>query len=203
LIAQPMHWLLTKIFSYVGNWGWTIILLTIFVKAILYPLSAASYRSMARMRSLQPQLTRLKELYGDDRQKFSQETFALYKKEKVNPAGGCLPILLQFPIFISLYFVLLESFEIRHSPWMFWIQDLSAKDPYFILPILMGGSMYLMQKFQPMPTEPTQAMIMRYMPLGITIFMLGFPSGLVLYWTISNLLTMMQQWYVGREIEVK
>ena len=203
LIAQPLHWLLTNIFGYLGNWGWTIVLLTIIVKSLLYPLSAASFRSMAKMRNLQPQITRLKELYGEDRQKMSQEMMGLYKKEKVNPAGGCLPMLLQFPIFISLYFVLLESFEIRHAPWIFWIQDLSAKDPYFVLPILMGGSMWLMQKFQPTPTEPTQAMIMRYMPVAISLLMANFPSGLVLYWTVSNLLTMVQQWFVGREVKQK
>ena len=175
--------------------------LTILLKIILYPLSAASLRSMARMRNLQPKLTRLKELYGDDRQKMSQEMMALYKKEKVNPAGGCLPMLLQFPIFISLYWVLFESYEIRHAPWLFWIQDLSTKDPYFVLPILMGGSMFLMQKLQPMPTDPMQANIMRYMPIALTIFMLGFPSGLVLYWTINNLLSMAQQWYVNRQMK--
>jgi YidC/Oxa1 family membrane protein insertase len=142
VFAQPLFWVLDSIYDYVGNWGWSIILLTILVKMFLYPLSAASLRSMAKMRNLQPQLTRLKELYGDDRQKMSQEMMALYKKEKVNPAGGCLPMLLQFPIFISLYWVLFESYEIRHAPWLFWIQDLSTKDPYFVLPILMGGSMF-------------------------------------------------------------
>jgi YidC/Oxa1 family membrane protein insertase len=201
VFAQPLFWVLDSIYDYVGNWGWSIILLTILVKMFLYPLSAASLRSMAKMRNLQPQLTRLKELYGDDRQKMSQEMMALYKKEKVNPAGGCLPMLLQFPIFISLYWVLFESYEIRHAPWLLWIQDLSTKDPYFVLPILMGGSMFLMQKLQPMPTDPMQANIMRYMPIGITILMLGFPSGLVLYWTINNLLSMAQQWYVNRQMK--
>jgi YidC/Oxa1 family membrane protein insertase len=201
VFAQPLFWVLDSIYDYVGNWGWSIILLTILVKMFLYPLSAASLRSMAKMRNLQPQLTRLKELYGDDRQKMSQEMMALYKKEKVNPAGGCLPMLLQFPIFISLYWVLFESYEIRHAPWLFWIQDLSTKDPYFVLPILMGGSMFLMQKLQPMPTDPMQANIMRFMPIALTIFMLGFPSGLVLYWTINNLLSMAQQWYVNRQMK--
>ena len=201
VFAQPLFWFLNLIHDYVGNWGWSIILLTIFVKLILYPLSAASLRSMAKMRNLQPQLTRLKELYGDDRQKMSQEMMALYKKEKVNPAGGCLPMLLQFPIFISLYWVLFESYEIRHAPWLLWIQDLSTKDPYFVLPILMGSSMFLMQKLQPMPTDPMQANVMRYMPIGLTILMLGFPSGLVLYWTVNNLLSMAQQWYVNRQMK--
>ena len=201
VFAQPLFWVLDSIYGYVGNWGWSIILLTILVKMFLYPLSAASLRSMAKMRNLQPQLTRLKELYGDDRQKMSQEMMALYKKEKVNPAGGCLPMLLQFPIFISLYWVLFESYEIRHAPWLLWIQDLATKDPYFVLPILMGGSMFLMQKLQPMPTDPMQANVMRYMPIALTILMLGFPSGLVLYWTVNNLLSMAQQWYVNRQMK--
>ena len=201
VIAQPLFWFLNLIHEYVGNWGWSIILLTILLKIILYPLSAASLRSMARMRNLQPKLTRLKELYGDDRQKMSQEMMALYKKEKVNPAGGCLPMLLQLPIFLSLYWVLFESYEIRHAPWLLWIQDLSTKDPYFVLPILMGGSMFLMQKLQPMPTDPMQANVMRYMPIFLTILMLGFPSGLVLYWTVNNLLSMAQQWYVNRQMK--
>ena len=185
----------------VGNWGWAIILLTIGIKILLYPLSAASLRSMAKMRSLQPKMERLKETYGDDRQKMSQELMALYKKEKVNPAGGCLPMLLQMPVFLALYWVLLESVEIRHSPWIFWIHDLSAKDPYFILPLVMGASMLLMQKMQPMPTDPTQAMVMKAMPIAFTFFFMIFPSGLVLYWTINNLLSMLQQWYVNRQLE--
>ena len=185
----------------VGNWGWAIILLTIGIKILLYPLSAASLRSMAKMRSLQPKMERLKETYGDDRQKMSQELMALYKKEKVNPAGGCLPMLLQMPVFLALYWVLLESVEIRHSPWIFWIHDLSAKDPYFILPLVMGASMLLMQKMQPMPTDPTQAMVMKAMPIAFTFFFMIFPSGLVLYWTVNNLLSMLQQWYVNRQLE--
>ena len=186
----------------VGNWGWSIILLTVCIKVLLYPLSAASLRSMAKMRSLQPKMESLKETYGDDRQKMSQELMALYKKEKVNPAGGCFPMLLQMPVFLSLYWVLLESVEIRHSPWIFWIQDLSAKDPYFILPLVMGASMLLMQKMQPMPTDPTQAMVMKVMPIAFTFFFMIFPSGLVLYWTVNNLLSMLQQWYVNRQLEV-
>ena len=157
---------------------------------------------MAKMRSLQPKMESLKETYGDDRQKMSQELMALYKKEKVNPAGGCFPMLLQMPVFLSLYWVLLESVEIRHSPWIFWIQDLSAKDPYFILPLVMGASMLLMQKMQPMPTDPTQAMVMKVMPIAFTFFFMIFPSGLVLYWTVNNLLSMLQQWYVNRQLEV-
>jgi len=202
MLAKPIFAAMKYIHELVGNWGWSIILLTICIKVLLYPLSAASLRSMAKMRSLQPKMESLKETYGDDRQKMSQELMALYKKEKVNPAGGCFPMLLQMPVFLSLYWVLLESVEIRHSPWIFWIQDLSAKDPYFILPLVMGASMLLMQKMQPMPTDPTQAMVMKVMPIAFTFFFMIFPSGLVLYWTVNNLLSMLQQWYVNRQLEV-
>ena len=201
MLAKPIFAAMKFIHGVVGNWGWAIILLTIGIKILLYPLSAASLRSMAKMRSLQPKMERLKETYGDDRQKMSQELMALYKKEKVNPAGGCLPMLLQMPVFLALYWVLLESVEIRHSPWIFWIHDLSAKDPYFILPLVMGASMLLMQKMQPMPTDPTQAMVMKAMPIAFTFFFMIFPSGLVLYWTVNNLLSMLQQWYVNRQLE--
>ena len=200
MLAKPIFAAMKFIYELVGNWGWAIILLTIGIKILLYPLSAASLRSMAKMRSLQPKMERLKETYGDDRQKMSQELMGLYKKEKVNPAGGCFPMLLQMPVFLSLYWVLLESVEIRHSPWIFWIADLSAKDPYFILPIVMGASMLLMQKMQPMPTDPTQAMVMKIMPIAFTFFFMIFPSGLVLYWTVNNLLSMLQQWYVNRQL---
>ena len=202
MLAKPIFAAMKFIYELVGNWGWAIILLTIGIKILLYPLSAASLRSMAKMRSLQPKMERLKETYGDDRQKMSQELMGLYKKEKVNPAGGCFPMLLQMPVFLSLYWVLLESVEIRHSPWIFWIADLSAKDPYFILPIVMGASMLLMQKMQPMPTDPTQAMVMKIMPIAFTFFFMIFPSGLVLYWTVNNLLSMLQQWYVNRQLAV-
>ena len=200
MLAKPIFAAMKYIHSVVGNWGWSIILLTIGIKILLYPLSAASLRSMAKMRSLQPKMERLKETYGDDRQKMSQELMGLYKKEKVNPAGGCFPMLLQMPVFLALYWVLLESVEIRHSPWIFWIDDLSAKDPYFILPLIMGASMLLMQKLQPMPTDPTQAMVMKIMPIAFTFFFMIFPSGLVLYWTVNNLLSMFQQWYVNRQL---
>mgnify|MGYP001345475793 FL=1 len=200
ILAEPIFKAMKKIYSVIGNWGWTIILLTLGIKLLLYPLSAASLKSMAKMRNLQPQMLRLKELYGDDRQKMSQETMSLYKKEKVNPAGGCFPMLLQMPVFISLYWVLMESVEIRHAPWIFWIQDLSAKDPYFILPIIMGASMLFMQKLQPAPTDPMQAKIMQIMPIAFTFLFMGFPSGLVLYWTVNNLLSMAQQWFVNRQL---
>ena len=200
ILAEPIFKAMKKIYSVIGNWGWTIILLTLGIKLLLYPLSAASLKSMAKMRNLQPQMLRLKELYGDDRQKMSQETMSLYKKEKVNPAGGCFPMLLQMPVFISLYWVLMESVEIRHAPWIFWIQDLSAKDPYFVLPIIMGASMLFMQKLQPAPTDPMQAKIMQIMPIAFTFLFMGFPSGLVLYWTVNNLLSMAQQWFVNRQL---
>jgi YidC/Oxa1 family membrane protein insertase len=200
ILAEPIFKAMKMIHSVIGNWGWTIILLTLGIKLILYPLSAASLKSMAKMRNLQPQMLRLKELYGDDRQKMSQETMSLYKKEKVTPAGGCFPMLLQMPVFISLYWVLMESVEIRHAPWIFWIQDLSAKDPYFVLPIIMGASMLFMQKLQPAPTDPMQAKIMQIMPIAFTFLFMGFPSGLVLYWTVNNLLSMAQQWFVNRQL---
>jgi YidC/Oxa1 family membrane protein insertase len=201
MLAKPLFAGLKMIQSVIGNWGWSIILLTLVIKIALYPLSAASLKSMAKMRNLQPEMARLKELYGDDRQKMSQELMGLYKKEKVNPAGGCLPMLLQMPVFLALYWVLLESVEIRHSPWIFWIQDLSAKDPLFVLPILMGASMMLMQKLQPMPTDPMQARVMQFLPIAFTFFFMIFPAGLVLYWTVNNLLSMAQQWFVNRQIQ--
>lgn len=200
MLAKPIFFVMKWIHDVIGNWGWSIILLTLAIKIVLYPLSATSLKSMAKMRNLQPEMARLKELYGDDRQKMSQELMGLYKKEKVNPAGGCFPMLLQMPVFLSLYWVLLESVEIRHAPWVFWIQDLSAKDPFFILPLVMGASMLLMQKMQPMPTDPMQAKVMQIMPIAFTFFFMVFPAGLVLYWTINNLLSMAQQWYVNRQL---
>ena len=200
MLAKPIFFAMQWIHNIVGNWGWSIILLTLGIKLLLYPLSATSLKSMAKMRNLQPEMARLKELYGDDRQKMSQELMGLYKKEKVNPAGGCFPMLLQMPVFLSLYWVLLESVEIRHAPWIMWIQDLSAKDPYFILPLVMGGSMLLMQKMQPMPTDPMQARVMQIMPIAFTFFFMIFPAGLVLYWTVNNLLSMAQQWVVSQQL---
>lgn len=199
IICKPIYQAMLLIHSFVGNWGWSIIVLTLLIKLLLFPLSAKSLKSMARMRSLQPEMERLKELYGDDRQKMSQEQMALWKREKVNPLGGCLPMILQMPVFISLYWVLSESVEIRHAPWLLWIDDLSAMDPYFILPLTMGLSMILMQKLQPIPSDPMQAKVMQYMPIAFTFMFLWFPSGLVLYWTVNNLLSMAQQWLVNRQ----
>jgi YidC/Oxa1 family membrane protein insertase len=200
-IAQPLFWIMTQIHKLVGNWGWSIILLTVLVKAVFFPLSAASYRSMARMRKVTPKMTQIREMYADDKQKQSQEMMALYKKEKVNPLGGCLPILIQMPVFISLYWVLMESVELRHAPWLGWIKDLSTMDPYYILPLIMGVSMFAQQKLNPPPPDPTQAKIMQLMPVFFTFFFLWFPAGLVLYWVVNNLLSILQQWIITRQIE--
>lgn len=200
-LAQPLFYLLTVIHGVVGNWGLAIIGLTIIVKMLLYPLSAASFRSMAKMRKLQPEMLRLKERYGDDRQQFSQAMMDLYKKEGANPLGGCFPILLQMPVFLALYWTLMESVELRHAPFFLWIDDLSAMDPFFILPILMGISMYLTQLMQPEPPDPIQAKVFKLMPIMFTFFFLWFPSGLVLYWLVNNILSIAQQFYVTRQIE--
>ncbi len=200
-LAQPLFFMLTGIHSFVGNWGLAIIGLTIIVKSCLYPLSAASFRSMAKMRKLQPEMARLKERFGDDRQQFSQAMMELYKKEGANPLGGCLPILLQMPVFLALYWTLMESVELRQAPFFLWIHDLSAMDPYFILPILMGISMFLTQRMQPEPPDPIQAKVFKFMPIMFTFFFLWFPSGLVLYWLVNNILSILQQVYVTRQLE--
>ncbi len=200
-IAQPLFKMLQMIHSVVGNWGWAIILLTVCVKAALYPLSAAAYRSMANMRRVGPKLAALKEKYGEDRQKMGQEMMALYKKEKINPMGGCLPILVQMPVFIALYWTLLESVELRQAPWLGWITDLSQMDPFFILPLIMGGTMFLQQQLNPTPPDPVQAKVMKLMPVIFTVFFLWFPAGLVLYWVVNNTLSIIQQWLITRSIE--
>lgn len=200
-IAQPLFWVLSIIHSFVGNWGWSIILLTVLIKLVFFPLSATSYRSMANMRRVGPKLQALREQFGDDRQKMSQAMMELYKKEKINPLGGCLPILVQMPVFIALYWVLMESVEMRQAEWMFWITDLSLKDPYFVLPILMGASMFVQQMLNPTPPDPMQARVMKMLPLIFTVFFLWFPSGLVLYWVVNNVLSIGQQWYITRQIE--
>ena len=200
-LAQPLFILLHWIQSIVGNWGWSIILLTVLVKAAFYPLNAKSFRSMAKMRRLSPKLQSLKEQYGEDRQKMSQAMMELYKKEKVNPMGGCLPILVQMPVFISLYWVLLESVELRQASWIGWIHDLSQMDPYFILPLIMGASMFIQQLLNPTPPDPVQAKVMKLMPVIFTFFFLWFPSGLVLYWVTNNILSIIQQYIITRQIE--
>ncbi|EOX3120818.1 membrane protein insertase YidC [Vibrio cholerae] len=203
-IAKPLHWLLSVIQNFVGNWGVAIICLTFIVRGAMYPLTKAQYTSMAKMRMLQPKLQAMRERIGDDRQRMSQEMMELYKKEKVNPLGGCLPILLQMPIFIALYWALMESVELRHSPFFGWIHDLSAQDPYYILPLLMGASMFVIQKMSPTTiTDPMQQKIMTFMPVMFTFFFLWFPSGLVLYWLVSNIVTLIQQTLIYKVLEKK
>ena len=201
VIAAPLFWLLEWFHKLTGNWGWAIILVTVVIKAAFFPLSAASYKSMAKMRTLGPRLQRMKEQYGDDKAKMQQEMMEMYRREKINPLGGCLPILVQIPVFIALYWVLLGSVEMRHAPWLGWIQDLSSKDPYFVLPIIMGVSMLVQTKLNPTPPDPMQAKIMMAMPIVFTFMFLWFPSGLVLYWVVNNLLSIAQQWQITRMIE--
>lgn len=200
-IADPLFWLLSKIHGVVNNWGWAIVLLTLLVKAVFYPLSATSYKSMAKMKKLGPRLKTLKERYGEDKQKFQQEMMKLYKTEKVNPAGGCLPILVQIPVFIALYWTLLESVELRQADFMLWIQDLSIPDPYFVLPLIMGASMLAQFALNPAPVDPLQKKIMMAMPIVFTVFFLWFPAGLVLYWVVNNLLSIAQQYYITRKYD--
>ena len=203
-IASPLHSLLSFIEGLVGNWGVAIIILTFIVRGAMYPLTKAQYTSMAKMRMLQPKLQAMRERLGDDRQRMSQEMMELYKKEKVNPLGGCLPILLQMPIFIALYWALMESVELRHAPFFGWIHDLSAQDPYYVLPILMGATMFMIQKMSPSTvTDPMQQKIMTFMPVMFTFFFLFFPSGLVLYWLVSNIVTLIQQTLIYRALEKK
>jgi YidC/Oxa1 family membrane protein insertase len=201
LIAAPMFWVLEWIYKLVGNWGWAIILLTVLIKAIFFPLSAASYKSMAKMRVLTPKLMKLKETYADDRARMNQEMMEMYKREKVNPLGGCLPILVQIPVFIALYWVLLGAVEMRGAPWLGWITDLSTKDPFYVLPIIMGVTMFVQTKLNPTPPDPIQAKVMLWMPVIFSVMFLWFPAGLVLYWVVNNVLSIAQQWQCNRMIE--
>lgn len=201
IIAEPLFWLLQKIHSVLGNWGWSIIVLTILIKLAFYKLSETSYKSMANMRRLAPELTRLKERYGDDKQRMNQAMMEMYRKEKINPLGGCLPIVVQIPVFIALYWVLLESVEMRQAPFMFWIQDLSAKDPYFVLPLIMGATMMIQQKLNPPPPDPMQAKVMMFLPVVFTFMFLWFPAGLVLYWVVNNVLSIAQQYVITKRVE--
>ena len=200
VIAAPLFWVLKSIHGEVGNWGWAIILLTILIKLVFYPLNAKAGRSMAQMKVLTPKMEKLKELYGEDRQKLNQAMMELYKTEKINPLGGCLPIVVQIPVFIALYWVLLASIELRHAPWLGWIHDLSAPDPYFILPVIYAVSMLVQTKLNPQPADPVQAKVMLIMPIMFSVFFLFFPSGLVLYWVVQNLLSIVQQWHINRTI---
>jgi YidC/Oxa1 family membrane protein insertase len=201
VIAAPLFWVLGAIHKLVGNWGWAIIGLTVLLKLAFFPLSAASYKSMAKMRVLTPKLMKLKETYGDDKQRLNQEMMALYKREKVNPLGGCLPVLVQIPVFIALYWVLLGTVEMRNAPWLGWITDLSVKDPYYVLPLIMGATMFIQTKLNPTPPDPIQAKVMLMMPVIFTFMFLWFPAGLVLYWTVNNILSIAQQWQITRLIE--
>ncbi|MFT5032263.1 MAG: YidC/Oxa1 family membrane protein insertase [Bermanella sp.] len=200
-IAQPLFWILTQIHKLLGNWGLSIIGVTLLVKIVFFQLNATAFRSMANMRRVQPKLLALREQHGDDRQKQSAAMMELYKKEKINPLGGCLPILVQMPVFISLYWVLMESVELRHAPFFGWIQDLSAMDPYYILPLIMGVSMFIQQKLNPPPPDPMQAKVMQWLPVIFTFFFLFFPAGLVLYWVVNNVLSITQQYIITRSIE--
>ena len=201
IFASPLFWLLNKLHDYVSNWGWAIVLLTIIVKAVLYPLTNASYRSMAKMRAVAPRLQSLKEKYGDDRMALQQAMMKMYKDEKINPLGGCLPMLLQIPVFIGLYWAIFTSVELRQAPWIGWITDLSRPDPWFILPVIMAITMFIQTSLNPPPTDPLQAKMMKLMPVIFSVMFFFFPAGLVLYWVVNNILTIAQQWYINKTIE--
>ena len=198
ILAKPIFWLLEKIHTYVGNWGWSIVLLTVLIKLAFFPLSAASYKSMARMKEVQPRLMAMKEQYKGEPQKLNQAMMEMYRKEKINPLGGCLPVLIQIPVFIALYWVLLSSVEMRGAPWILWIHDLSVPDPYYILPLIMAVSMFVQTKLNPTPPDPIQAKVMLYMPIIFSVMFFFFPAGLVLYWVVNNLLSIAQQWQINQ-----
>ncbi len=200
-ISAIIFWMMQKIYDVVQNWGWSIVLVTLVIKLLFFHLSAKSYRSMSAMKKLQPKIAILKERLGEDKQKFTQATLELYKKEKVNPMSGCLPILVQIPVFIGLYWVLIESVQLRQAPFILWIQDLSSKDPYYVLPILMGITMFLQQRLNPPVADPTQAKIMMFMPVVFTLMFMNFPAGLMLYWFVNNLLSFLQQWFIMHRLE--
>ena len=196
LLSKPLFWILDKIYALIGNWGWAIVLLTVLIKLVFYKLSETSYRSMAKMRKFAPRIKQLRERYGNDRVKMNEAMMKMYREEKVNPLGGCWPILVQIPVFIALYWVLLESVELRQAPFVAWIHDLSVRDPYYVLPVLMGASMLVQTKLNPPPPDPFQAKLMMALPLVFTVFFLFFPAGLVLYWLVNNLLSITQQWFI-------
>jgi YidC/Oxa1 family membrane protein insertase len=201
IIAKPIFWLMEQIQKVLSNWGWTIIVLTILIKLAFFPLSAASYRSMAKMKLVTPKMTAIRERHKGDPQKMNAAMMELYKTEKINPLGGCLPVLVQIPVFIALYWVLLASVEMRHAPWLGWIQDLSAPDPWYILPVVMAASMFVQTKLNPTPPDPIQAKIMMIMPIAFSVMFFFFPAGLVLYWVVNNLLSIGQQWVITRQSE--
>jgi YidC/Oxa1 family membrane protein insertase len=200
VVGKPIYWLLNEIHGVVNNWGLAILGVTLCIKLLFFKLSQASYRSMARMRKIQPKLKALQERFADDKPRFNQEMMEMYKREKVNPLGGCLPIMVQIPVFISLYWVLIETVEIRQAPFFLWLQDLSAQDPFYLLPVLYGISMKIQQSLNPAPVDPVQAKVMQMFPIIFTVFFLFFPSGLVLYWICNNTLSIIQQWYITKQI---
>ncbi len=203
IISAAIFWMMQKIYNVVGNWGWAIVIVTLVIKLLFFHLSAKSYRSMSAMKNLQPRINALKEKFGDDKQKFTQGMLELYKKEKVNPMSGCLPVLVQIPVFIALYWVLIESVQLRQAPFIFWIHDLSQKDPYYILPLLVGLSMFLQQRLNPPPPDPMQAKVMMAMPIVFTILFVNFPAGLMLYWFVNTTLSVLQQWFIMRSTKIK
>ena len=200
ILAQPLFWALNQVHGVVGNWGWAIIIVTLFIKLVFYKLTETSGRSMAKMRKLQPRMKALQETYKDNREELSRQMMALYKREKVNPAAGCLPILIQMPFFFAFYWVLIETVEIRQAPFMLWIDDLSSRDPFFVLPLLMGAAMLLQTRLNPAPPDPVQARVMQIMPLVFTVFFAFFPAGLVLYWLTNTALSILQQWRINKVI---
>ena len=201
IIARPIFWLMTQIHKVLGNWGWTIIMLTVLIKLVFFPLSAASYRSMAKMKLVTPKMTSIRERFKGEPQNMNKAMMELYKTEKINPLGGCLPIVVQIPVFISLYWVLLASVEMRNAPWLGWIHDLSAPDPFYILPVVMAVSMFIQTKLNPKPPDPMQAKIMMFMPIAFSVMFFFFPAGLVLYWVVNNILSIAQQWAITRKME--
>lgn len=200
-ISDIIFWMMQKIHDVIGNWGWSIVLVTIIIKLLFYQLSAKSFRSMSAMKKLQPKIAMLKERYGDDKQKLTQATLDLYRQEKVNPMSGCLPVLIQIPVFIALYWVLVESVQLRQAPFILWIRDLSQHDPYYVLPVLMGLSMFIQQRLNPPPPDPMQAKVMMLMPVVFTVLFANFPAGLMLYWFVNNTLSFLQQWYVMHRLD--
>ena len=199
IIAKPIFWLMEQIHQILGNWGWTIIVLTILIKLAFFPLSAASYRSMAKMKLVTPKMTAIRERHKGDAQKMNAAMMELYKTEKINPLGGWLPIVVQIPVFIALYWVLLASVEMRNAPWLGWIQDLSTPDPFYILPVIMAVSMFIQTKLNPTPPDPIQAKVMMFMPIAFSVMFFFFPAGLVLYWVVNNILSIAQQWAITKK----
>ena len=200
VLAKPIYWLLEQLYALVSNWGWAIVLLTILIKLLFYPLSAASYRSMAKMKAVSPRLMQIRERYANDKAKMNQAMMELYRNEKINPLGGCLPVLIQIPVFIALYWVLLASVEMRNAPWILWIEDLSSPDPFYILPVVMAVTMFIQMKLNPPPPDPVQAKVMMLMPLIFSVFFFFFPAGLVLYWLVNNVVSIAQQWSIMRRV---